>query len=204
MGTTYYISWVELQLPDHLPGHPPRVAPINPPPPRNGCHCACNCPPPHCPPPQLSPRPIRYATGELAANVEDMSTGGFGGTWGHTRSYANRLSFPANAGNGNNWQVKEWSYLLFRDDGTIAVMGQPTKVLWFSQIDGICTPMFDIKDTLILDVQNGVYRLYDLHGGITQYSAASGVFQQYTDAAGNTVQGSFISSQRFQLHRSPT
>ena len=188
MSVNIQVRFAEFEIPDHLAGYLPFYNPAHClPPPPCGCNCACNCPVPPPRPRQCGPNPVRYASGELVYVATDLDAHGFGAPWGHTRSFANQLSANINAGNGNNWLVKERSYLAFPDDNTVAVMSQATQALWFSQVGDNYVPNFAIKDTLILDADNNVFSLHDLHGGITQYSASSGGFQNYTDSAGNQV-----------------
>src|SRR5262249_43180148 len=89
--------------------------------------------------------------------------------------------------NGMNWQVGQWSYLV-RQEGSVAVMGSATDVLWFDP-DGAggFLPRFSARQTLQLDLAAGVYRLYELDGGVTTYSAATGALLSHADAAGNSV-----------------
>jgi hypothetical protein len=124
-----------------------------------GGACPCNCPPPAPLPRQCSSHSVRYATGEIVHYAQDLISSGFGTPWGHTRSFANRLSETTNVGNGYNWQVKEWPYLVILDDA-IAVMGQATEVRWFIlQDDGTYIGAFSVRDTLVADSSNSVYFL---------------------------------------------
>ncbi|MBI3861709.1 MAG: hypothetical protein HY290_07420, partial [Planctomycetia bacterium] len=59
-----------------------------------------------------SQAPVRYATGELSLSAADFQSNGFGIPWGHTRSFSSRLTTPVNLGNGWNWQIREWTYLI--------------------------------------------------------------------------------------------
>src|ERR1043165_7071426 len=77
-----------------------------------GCACTCVCPPPAPVAPQVSGGPVRYASGEIVLSALDLKAKGFGFPWGHTRSFSNLLRVNTNFGNGYNWQVKEWTYLL--------------------------------------------------------------------------------------------
>jgi RHS repeat-associated protein len=126
------------------------------------------------------------ASGEVVLTVKDIDASGFGTPWGHTRSCASRLSEDTDIGNGTNWQVEEWPYLVIQAD-KVVVMGASTQEMWFTKVGDSFVPQFSTRETLVLDTVNNVYRLIDLHGGITTYSAATGVFQRYTDPAGNTV-----------------
>ncbi len=62
--------------------------------------------------PESSPYPVRYFNGELQYAVPDLSGSGFGFPWGHTRIYSNQLATNYNVGQGYNWMVKEWQYLV--------------------------------------------------------------------------------------------
>ena len=65
-------------------------------------------------PPVFSAAPVRYANGEVAVVSNDLEAGGFGLPWGHTRSFASRLTkFDSDQlGQGWNWLVQEWPYLI--------------------------------------------------------------------------------------------
>src|SRR5688500_5923501 len=114
MATSIQVSWAQLRLPDAS------TATTKPSDPLDHGHCGCGCGCTSCAakpgkprPKNASPNPIRYGTGELVLEATDLHTGGFGLPWGHTRSFASRLSDNANIGHGYNWQVAEWSYLVF-------------------------------------------------------------------------------------------
>jgi hypothetical protein len=131
---------------------------------------------------------VRYASGEVVLYASDLEGDGFGTAWGHTRNFANQLPQSTNVGNGYNWQVKEWSYLVIQPN-LIVVMGEKTEAKSFSNAGGNnWVPNFSIRDSLIFDTLNNTFLLADLHGGVTTYSASTGVFQSYTDPAGNTTQ----------------
>ena len=111
MATSVQVSWIQFTVPDHAPDLGNPVNPLG----GCGCGCACNAcaVKPNGPKaPGASGGPIRYGTGEIVLSATDLSTGGFGFPWGHTRSFASRLSQPTNVGNGFNWQVQEWPYLV--------------------------------------------------------------------------------------------
>ncbi|MFG0262652.1 MAG: hypothetical protein ACF788_09710 [Novipirellula sp. JB048] len=63
-----------------------------------------------------SSHPIRYATGMLELVATDFVSPGFGESWGHTRSYANRLFqngalSSSDEVNGRNWFVATSPFL---------------------------------------------------------------------------------------------
>ncbi len=144
-------------------------------------------PPPDPKPPSISKAPIRYATGEIYLPATDLHSNGGGFPWGHTRSFASRLSENTNAGNGYNWRVKDWPYLVMQDSGTVVVMGAANAALWFDPSGSGYLPRFNVRQTLTFDAANNVYNLYELDGSITQFDGGSGVFLNHTDAGGNTI-----------------
>jgi RHS repeat-associated protein len=171
---------------------PPQLDPLHGP----GCGCGCGgCGCDHgpqrppAPPvgPQVAAGAVRYASGEVVLSVKDSKSDGFGVPWGHTRSFASQLSQNTNAGNGTNWQVKEWSYLVVQGD-TVVVMGESTKQKWFTKVGSDFVSQFSTRETLILDAANNVYKLIDLEGGITEYAAATGGFLRHTDPYGNATE----------------
>src|SRR5947208_11715868 len=107
--------------------------------------------------PQCSDKPIRYFSGEIDLKVTDLAADGFGVPWGHTRSFSSQLSENTNAGNGYNWQIKQWPYLVIQESGTVIVMGDALEAAWFDRVGDRLVPNFSVKETLILDVPNNVY-----------------------------------------------
>src|SRR4051794_27692964 len=191
MATTIQCSLVQFTTPAHADGVPtdPKDRCFGKKPCGCGCGCAgCGAPPtgPACP--CATPKSVRYATGEVVAEADDLHAGGFGLPWGHTRSFASRLTAATNAGNGYNWQVAEWSYLVIQDTGPVVVMGRANGVLWFDPAPGGgFAPRFSVRQTLLLDPADNVYQLIDLDGSVTTYSAATGVFVSRSDPAGNQL-----------------
>jgi len=209
-------SWIQFQVPNPAPGVPTDPSnpcfgrKILPPPPA-GCGCACpgnggqcvggvqqaqacgcGCQPANCPPPPpagacFSCNPVRYATGEIQVIATDLEAEGFGVPWGHTRSFANRLTENTLAGNGFNWQVREWPYLVVQDSGSVAVMGQANFVLWFDPASNGYVPRFSVRQSLLFDAANNVFDLVDLDGSVMQFNGTTGAFIQHTDPAGNAV-----------------
>ncbi len=153
-----------------------------------GCGCAqCGAPPPAPLAPNVAAFPIRYGTGELVLSATDVHTVGSGFPWGHTRRFASRLSQPTNPGNGMNWQIQEWPYLVLQDSGTVVVMGNADAVLWFDPADGPFVPRFGVRQTLTFDPACNLYCLLDLDGSATQFDGGTGAFVQHIDPAGNTI-----------------
>ncbi|HUG92211.1 MAG TPA: hypothetical protein VML55_15325, partial [Planctomycetaceae bacterium] len=130
---------------------------------------------------------LRYATGELLFEAKDLVSHGYGLPWGHTRRFSSRLSRPDQIGNGVNWQVQEWPYLVRHNSG-VAVLGMSAGTLWFDPDGGNFTGAFGIKQTLVLDSAAGVYRLTDLDGSVIEFDDLTGMFQKHTRPGGETIQ----------------
>lgn len=151
--------------------------------------------------PALSPfskAPVRYASGEVSVVATDLQSEGFAIPWGHTRSFASRLSISESEGNGYNWQVQEWPYLVVHGDLVYASVG-PNTALWFDKISSTFVARFGLKQSLVLDVASSRYRLTDIDGTITEFDSLSGMFRQRTDTAGNTIEVTSLHSNNFNI-----
>ena len=188
-ATTVQVSWIEFQAPQHAEG-----VPTDPEDPLFGKQCGCGCGCSDCGKPPDAPAaikatdsPVRYSSGTVVLEDDDLHAGGFGAEWGHTRSFANRLTANIDVGNGVNWQVRQWSYLVFQEGGTVVVMGRANDALWFDPAGPGYSPRFSVRQSLALDAGAGLYRLTDLDGSVTEYDAATGTFRRHADPAGNSV-----------------
>lgn len=123
---------------------------------------------------------MRYANGELSVVADDLRDGGFGLPWGHTRSFASRLErFDSDyVGNGYNWLVAQWPYLLADPAGTVVVQGTPNTAYYFDTVDGRFVPRFQVKQSLEFDGTAHLYRLFDLDGTITEFDDFTGGFRR--------------------------
>ena len=194
---------VSYKIPEHQPGYPPSYDPAECF--ESGCSAEqerdwCGCQSPELAenaPPQCSDLPIRYASGEIVLNAADLMIGGYGVPWGHTRSFASRLSENTNLGNGYNWQIKEWTYLVFPDDESVVVMGQATQQLWFEQVGGGYQGKYSIRESLVRD--GDVFRLVMLDGAVTEYNATTGVMQRRISPGGNTIEVSGTTDNGFNF-----
>ena len=148
----------------------------------------------------FSSGPVNYSSGELAYQQSDVSgRGGFGVPWGHTRSFVSRLSENESVGQGYNWQVAQWPYLVLYNPASIAVMGQAQGTVWFNWNGTQYVPEFDVKMSLDLDTANQVYRLTKSNGSYTEFDEHTGTLVQTVDAAGNTLVVHGIASNNFNL-----
>ena len=139
-------------------------------------------------PAPFSAAPVRYATGELSLAAADIASDGFGVRWGHTRSFASRMSVSETGGNGFNWQVQEWPYLVMQYSGTVTAFIGPNSAVWFDKAGSDYVARFGIRMSLTLDDAASRYRLTDSNGTVTEYDSLTGMFRRRTDAAGNKVE----------------
>lgn len=210
MSTSIRINWAEFEIPPPKPGHPAKVTPIgqranatcrN----ESGCIDPCkidfggkgmvgrgrmvtasvlNKPVRGR---QITDFPVRYATGEVGEKAIDLKVDGFGVPWGHTRSFSSRLSENTNVGNGFNWQVEEWPYIVEVDETSVVLMGVALDAIWFTRNGDAFTPDFSSRETLQLDVTANIYRFTELDGSVSEFSATTGGFLKRIDPAGNLL-----------------
>ena len=82
--------------------------------------------------------------------VTDIAMTGFGAPWGHTRIYNNQLEYDFDYGNGWNWMVSQWGYLVQGANGTIGVVRSPRTTIWFEPAQGGgYTPMYGATYSLL-------------------------------------------------------
>ena len=86
---------------------------------------------------ETSEHPVRFSNGELKFEVTDLSlsvngSSALGGeqTWGHTRTYGNRMPIQ-DYGNGFNWPIRQWGYLIQQPGGTLVVVMGANRQYWF-------------------------------------------------------------------------
>lgn len=153
-----------------------------------------------------SPNPIRYATGALELAANDLSSPGFGQSWGHTRTYGQRLfrngSLESYDGvNGRNWFVSTAPHLVEvasgSAEGTIAVMGNISATLWFDFVGSGASEYvnrFHGLETLEHDATAHVFRLTSPDGSLTefhdfdQFSAPQGLFKRQISPGGQMTE----------------
>ncbi len=98
--------------------------------------------------------PVRYLNGELQFSVTDLSAGGFGGLLQHRRIYSNRLTASADVGNGYNWLIETWPYLVEHADGSITVVRGTRGALWFDSVNGDYVGRYGALSTLVHEPGN--------------------------------------------------
>src|SRR2546430_5023947 len=124
------------------------------------------------PTPEFSSTGIRYATGEIRLTGPDLASSGFGTLWGHTRSYANKLSANYQGSNGDRWYVKELPQIAKDGSGNAAVIGIINDALWFdssSSSSPIYSARFFNRETLTEDTINKEFAFTDTTGRVTKF-----------------------------------
>ncbi|MBL8812383.1 MAG: glycosyltransferase, partial [Planctomycetaceae bacterium] len=140
---------------------PPPDDPEPPPEPCNpdeGC-CDCGC----------SSAPVRYFNGQIRLSATDLTSSGFGVSWGHERVYCNLLSHAADLGQGYNWLVFQWSYLVDHQDGAITVVRGTQGSWWFDPSGGGYTGRYGAKATLVHDTERHRFVLTQLTGTVLEF-----------------------------------
>jgi hypothetical protein len=119
-------------------------------------------------------KPIDFANGQILLSADDLSAGGFGQSWGHTRSYNNQMSTDVDYGNGINWLVAQWPYLINESLDTIIVVKAGQNSLWFDAGGGGYVGRFGILQTLTYDAGADEYTLSQPTGETEVYAGFSG------------------------------
>lgn len=139
-------------------------------------------------PRQTSDKPVRYSTGELLLRASDLSAGGFGEPWGHTRGYVHRLGAAQTFGQGPYWLVEEWPHLVLSPTGTVAVMGQADSALWFEPDgSGGYIAQLGIRHTLTFDGGTQLFSLAAPDGSVTVFDD-EGLFLRRTSPGGQLIE----------------
>jgi hypothetical protein len=148
-STHSYTGYLELQVEcDSAAG--PELDETNP-----SCYDGCSC--------GESNKPIRYNNGEIQMVVDDLTSSGFGFTWGHTRIYNNKLAKNFSFDNGFNWMVHQWAYLVDvnGDLSEIQVAISPRKTYNFIVSNGTYLAQHGALQTLTHDANNNVFFFSD-------------------------------------------
>ena len=164
------------------------------------------CPPPPTPPSQppsasmnttctsgSSGNPVKYFNGELQISKTDLSSNGFGRTWGHTRTYSNQLSSTYNSGNGYNWVIRQWPYLSAASATLVTAVRGADWTVWFDkQAGGSYVARYSAKQTLVHT--GSIFQLALTTGEVlefndfTQNSFPPGSFKSLTTTGGGALQ----------------
>ena len=140
---------------------------------------------------------MRYFNGEVQIQVTDVSSGGFGLGWSHTRTYTNRMVDSFDRGNGWNWNPEDWPYLINSPfpGSTYALLGNLYEIDWFlyDSVNNKYITLFGKLKTLEHDATNKIFRLIDADGTVTVFhdmthATRPGLFKSITTPGGNTLE----------------
>jgi uncharacterized delta-60 repeat protein/RHS repeat-associated protein len=178
-----------------------------PDPPSNASVCAC------CPPPCIgnlvqtiqgiaaavrnafawfSSNPVRYSDGVVRFSWQDLSSDGFGTSWGQTRDWTNG-AYATSTWNGSGMVDTNMPYLI-QSGTSIAVVTSGNDAYWFDLVGGNYVPRYFDQNTL---THSGtLFTFTDTTGAQVQFNDFSnsvlinqqGSFQAYIDQAGNLTQ----------------
>jgi hypothetical protein len=110
---------------------------------------------------------VRYSDGAVVYSESDLSSSGFGLSWGHTRAYANTLSQSTGGKNGNSWLVPQWQYLVLLNGGTrLGVIRGLQDTLWFDKVGGDWIGERSIRATLVEDTGSQQFVLSEPLGSV--------------------------------------
>jgi len=140
-----------------------------------------------------SSHPIRYFNGEVQLAATDLSAGGFGTPWEQKRVYSNQLSSNADVGNGYNWLVEDWPYLVQEPDGSIHFIRGTKRSLQFDFDSGVYTGRFGAKSTLTHNLSTGQFTLAQPNGeqwifhDFDQFNFPPGMFASHVSPGGQVI-----------------
>jgi RHS repeat-associated protein len=146
----------------------------------------------------VSAAPIRYATGELQISVTDVESIGYGTSWGHTRSFHNRQTLNETLGQGYNWHVSQWPYLIISPTGDVVVQGGQIGPLFFDLNDGAFSCRFDIKRSLIKTATE--YVLTEQDGAVWRFNLPNGRFKSHSIPGGNTTAVTSVNANGYYIN----
>jgi RHS repeat-associated protein len=136
--------------------------------------------------------PIRYSNGEIQYSVNDIEIGGNGNGWGHTRSFSNQLTETSDVGNGNNWLVRQWTYLVEDDDLVYFISDTQNMVVFeydsmgdvYNALYGSKYKLFHDGDVFYIHTPTGeMWEFWDF----TQVDNPQGGFKRMLDAAKHEI-----------------
>ena len=142
--------------------------------------------------------------GATLLGESDLSGGGFGIGWGHTRCYGNLLSSNVGGWNGNSVMVREAEWLAFVSPSTVCVVRDMQSSLWFDLVGGTWVPRYGVHATLtglssslsssssssgidqyvLFEEESGTSRYFGADGSLVRIVAPGGVEARLTYAGG--------------------
>jgi hypothetical protein len=151
-------------------------------PPCGDC-CDCGC----------SSHPVRYANGEIHLEAADLAAAGFGLSWGHRRSYSNRLSHHGEIGQGFGWLMSHWPYLIQKTGGAIVFVEDNHAAVWFDSSMGSYTARHGAQHTLTHNMMAQEFTLTKPSGEVYKFkdfgmmASPKGALKSVTSPGGQSI-----------------
>ena len=143
---------------------------------------------------QCSQKAVRFVNGEVQISVTYLFGAGFGAPWRHRRTYSNQLSTSTDLGNGVNWIVESWPYLIEKSDGSIVMVRGLHSSLWFDLAGGDYVARYGAATTLEHDAANDRFVLTQPGGrqwvfhDFDQTDSPQGLFASMTTPGGEVTE----------------
>jgi len=105
--------------------------------------------------------PVNYMNGQIVLSAVDLVSSAFGTLWTHRRTYSNQLSSSAaDIGQGYNWLVNSWPFVIEDEQGSLAIVRGTAGSLWFDRSgEDTYQGRFGSKSTLVHDPDNHLFTL---------------------------------------------
>ena len=115
---------------------------------------------------------MRYFTGEVVLREEDVAGGGFGFGWGHARVFSNRMRAGFDRGQGWNWNVEHWPYLVPspHPGSTVALLGRDGREWFRANGDGTFLTLHGARSTLRHDAAAGEFAFAEPDGTLYRFN----------------------------------
>lgn len=143
---------------------------------------------------------VRYANGEIVYSITDVSSGGYGLPWSHSRTFNNAMSTNFDEGQGVNWNIPNLPYIEETDTDIFAVLGDPLSMLWFEKDseEDTYTALYGSKAKLVHNDSTHRFKLYKTDGTILEFNdttaTPSGALRKHTTPGGSTTTVSYNGS----------
>ncbi len=170
------------------------------------CACPTNGPSPVPPPlpaaspPVYSRKPVRYATGAVAVSASDLDGGGFGQSWGHSRSFGSQMSLSQTVGQGFNWQVSQWPNITAVNGGdSMVIQGDANNPIWFDKDGDDFVCFCDPNQLLDFDPGTNVWSQRHRNGTVTQFDGITGQFRSQRTPGGNQINVTALAANAYNI-----